>query len=177
MSDETKARHLLMSLLSSMDNLVDDLQSKDSLTYVDVSSRLLELSGSSKLCSNVKALNARYHKVNKVNNKKQNSEKPNPTRPGKTDPTKCNQCYNCEEHNHPYEGHTHKFCNRLKSGRDNSASSIPPPALTRDVVPYRTNLTVNEQYDHGVALSTSSLPHPVTTLASDSALKTANDKT
>ena len=62
-----------------------------------------------------------------------------------------------------------------KSARDNSASSAPPPAHSRDVVPNRANLTVNEQYDHGVTLIRSSLPHPVPTIPSGSAFKTAND--
>ena len=176
-SDETIARHLLMSLPSSMHNIVANLQSKDSLTYVDVRSRLLVLSDSSNLSSNGKALNARCDKVNKFNNKQKNSEKPNPTRPEQTEPPKGNQCSYCKKHNHPYEGHTHKFCNRLKSASDNSASSAPSPALLRDVVPYRAYLTVKEQYDHGVAWITSSLPHPVPTIASGSAFQTANDKT
>ena len=81
------------------------------------------------------------------------------------------------KYDHPYEGHTHKFCNRLKSTRDNSASSVPPPAPTRDVIAYGTNLTINEQYDHGVALITSSLHHPVPTIPSGSEVKTVNDKT
>ena len=42
---------------------------------------------------------------------------------------------------------------------------------------YGANLTVNEQYDHGIALITSSLPHPVPTISSGFAFKTANDKT
>ena len=166
-----------MYLPSSMYNNIDNLQSNDSLTYVDVRSRLLELSGSSNLSSNGKALKARSHKVNTSTNKKKNSGKPNPTRPGKTEPTKGNLCSYCKKHNHPYESHTHKFCNRLKSARDNSASSAPPPAPSRDVVPYHANLTVNEQYDHGVALITSSLPHAVPTIPSGTAFKTANDKT
>ena len=170
-SDETKARHLLMSLPSSMNNSVDNLQSKDSLTYVDIRSRLLELSGSSNLSSNGTALDTRFYKVNKFTNKKTNSEKPNPTRSGKTEPPKGNQCSYCKKYNHPYERHTHKFCNPLKSARDHSASSAPPPAPSRDVVPYRANLTVNEQYDHTVALFTSSLTHPVPTIRSVSAFK------
>ena len=175
--DETKACHLLMFLPSSVDNIVDHLQSKDSLTDVDVRSHLLELSGSTNLSSNGKGCNARSHQVNKSTNKKKNSEKPNSTRPGKTEPPKGNQCCYCKKHNHTYEGHTHKFCNRLKSALDNSASSAPPPAPSRDVVPYQANLTVNQQSDHGVALITSSLPHPVPTIPSGSAFKTPNDKT
>ena len=108
-SAATTASHLLMSLPSFMHNIVDNLQSKDSLTYVDVRSHLLELSGSSNVSSNGKALNARSHKVNTFTNKKKNAEKPNPTRPGKTEPPKGNQCSYCKKHHHPYEGHTHKF--------------------------------------------------------------------
>ena len=78
-SDETKPRYLLMSLPSSMDHIVDDPQSKDSLTYVEVCSPLLELSVSSNHSSNSNARNTRSYKVNKCNNKKKNSEKPNPT--------------------------------------------------------------------------------------------------
>ena len=38
-------------------------------------------------------------------------------------------------------------------------------------------MTVTEQYDHGVALITSSLPHPVPTIPSGSAFKTTNNTT
>ena len=175
-SDETKARHLLMSLPSCMDNLVDNLQWKDSLTYVDFRIRPLELSGSTDLSSNGKALNARSHGVNQSTNMKKNYEKPNPTRPGKTEPPQRNQCSYCEKHNHPCEGHTHKFCNRLTSARDNSASSAPQPAPSRDVLPYRSNLTVNEKYDYGVVWITTSLTHSVPTIPSGSAFKTVTDK-
>ena len=51
-SDETKARHLLMSLPSFMYNIVKKLQSKDSLTYVDICRHLPQLSGSTNLSSN-----------------------------------------------------------------------------------------------------------------------------
>ena len=98
---ETKAHHLLMSLPSSMANIVDNLQSMDSHISVDVRSCHLELSGSYNLSSNGKALNARAHKVNEFNNKKNNLQKPNPTRPGKTEPAKGNQCSHCMKHHHP----------------------------------------------------------------------------
>ena len=166
-----------MSLPSSMDNIVDNISSKDSLTYDDVRRRILELSGSSNLCSNGKALHTHSHKVYKSNNKKKNSEKPNPTRPGKTEPPKGNQASYCKKHKHPYESHTHKFCNRLKTARKGSTSSVPPPAPSRDVVANHANLTVNEEYNHVAAWIISSLPHPVPDIASGSAFKTAYDKT
>ena len=176
-SDETKAHHLLMSVPSCIDNIFDNLQSKDSSTYVDIRSRLLKLFRSSNLSSDGKPLNAWSHEVNKSTNKKKNSEKPNPTRPGKSEFLKGNHCSYCKEHNHSYKGHPHGFCNRLKSACDNCASSAPSAALSRDVFPYRANLTINEQSDHHVALITCSLPHPVATIASGSAFRTVNDNT
>ena len=176
-SDETKARHLLMSLPSSMDNIVDNLQSKDSLTYVDVRSRLLELSGSSNLSSDGKALNTCTHEVNNYNNEKKNCEKPYTTGPGKTEPHGGNKCSHCKTHGHEYDGYTDNFRNQLLFAHEGSSSSASPPASASDVVPSRANLTVNEPYDDGTALVTSSLAHPVLTILSGSALKTANDET
>ena len=166
-----------MPLPSSMYNIVANLLSKDSLTYVAVRSRCLALAGSSKLYSNGKALNTPSHKVHKFNNKRKNTEKPNPTRPGKTEPPKGNQCSYCKQQNQPFEGHTHEFCNPHKSARDTSARSAPAPAPSSHVVAYRANLTVNEQCDHDIALLTSSRSHPVLTIASGSAFKPANDNT
>ena len=94
-----------------MDNIVGNLQSKDSLTYVDVHSLRLELSGSANLSSNGQALKTRSHKVYKFYDKKENYETSNPTRPVETEPHKGNQNSYCKKHTHPYEGHTHKFRN------------------------------------------------------------------
>ena len=156
---------------------VNNLQSNDSVTYVDVHSGLLELSGSANLSGIGKALNTRSYKVHKCNNQKKNCEKPNPTGPGKAPPLNCNHYSHCQKHCHAYESHTYKFFNRLKSAQEGSSSSAAPPAPAREVVPYRANLTINEQYDHGVAFITSCLPHPVPTIPSGSAFQTANDKT
>ena len=142
-SDETKGCYVLVSLPSPIGNIIDNLQSKDFLTYVHVRSCLVALSGYRNVSANRKALNARWHKVNKSTKKKKNSAKPNPTRAGKTEASNGNQCSDCKKHNHSYEGHTHKFCNRLKSVQDNAASSAPPPAPSRDVGPYRDNLLVH----------------------------------
>ena len=65
-----------MSIPSPMDNIVDNLQSKDSPSYIDVRSLVLQLSSFSHLSSNGKGLNTHSHKVNKFNNKKKNSENP-----------------------------------------------------------------------------------------------------
>ena len=45
------------------------------------------------------------------------------------------------------------------------------------MVPYHANLTGNKQYDHDLAFIAFSLPHPVPTIPSGSAFKTANDNT
>ena len=134
-----------------MNKLIDNLEWKNSWTYVDVHTRLLELSGSSNLRSNGKPLNTRSHKVNKFNNTMKNSKEHNVTQRGKTEPLKGNPCFYCKKHNHPHKGHKHKFCNRLKSVRDNSACSAPPPTPSRDVVLHRANLTAIKPYDHVVA--------------------------
>ena len=166
-----------MSLSSFMYHIIHNLQSKDSLTHLDVRSRLHALSGSSNLCSKGKALNASSYEVNKCNIKENNSEKQNPTRPAKTEPPKRNQSYYCKKHKYTYEDYRDKFCNRLKSARDNSEGSAPSPALLRDVIPYHANLTVTEHDYHRVALIISSLLHPVPTIPSGSAFKTAIDNT
>ena len=157
-----------------MDNIVGNLQSKYSLTYVDIRSCLLELSGSSNLSAHGTPLNTSSYTVNKFYNKKKNSEKPYPTRPGKTAPPKCNQYSYCKKHHHPYKSHTYNSCNRIKCPRDDSFCSVPLPERARDIVPYRANLTVNEQYDHGIVMITASLPHPITNIASGSAFTSAN---
>ena len=68
-----------MSFPTSMHNIVDNLQSTDSLTYVDIRSYLPELPGSTKLSSKRKALKTRSHNGNKFHNKEKTAEKPNPT--------------------------------------------------------------------------------------------------
>lgn len=133
-----------MSGTSSMENIVDNLQLKDSLTCDDTHSRLLKLADSSNLCFNGKAHNTNVHKVHKFHNKNKNHDKHNPTRPVKSELPKCDQWSNGEKHKDYYEGQTHKFCNRLKSARDNYTSSAAPPAYTRNVVPCSANLTVEE---------------------------------
>ena len=66
-SDETRSRHLLMSLLSHVANIFDNLQSKDSVTYVNVRSRHLELYDCSNLSSYGTGLDMHSHKDNKYN--------------------------------------------------------------------------------------------------------------
>ena len=175
--DEAKERHHLISLTSWIDNIVDNLKLQDSLTYSGVRSRLLELSGSSNLSSDGKALNTCTHEVNNYNNEKKNCEKPYTTGPGKTEPHGGNKCSHCKKHGHEYDGYTDNFRNQLLFAHEGSSSSASPPASASDVVPSRANLTVNEPYDDGTALVTSSLAHPVLTILSGSALKTANDET
>ena len=177
MYDEAKERHLLMSLPSSMDNIIDNLQSQDFLIYIDVRSRLLEHSGSSKRSSNSKALNARSYKVNISNNNNKISKELNPSLPEKTEPHPAKQFSYWKKHGPHCDGHTHEVYNQHKYSRIGSASAVAAPVHSRDVVPHRANRTVNEQCDHVVAFITYSLPHPVPTIASRSVFKTANDKT
>lgn len=98
-----------MSAPSSMDNMVDNLQSKDSLTYVDVCSPLIKPSGAANLSSNGKALDAPSPEVNKFPNKQKNFKKHNPTRPVTTERPTVNQYSYSKKHNQPDERHIHKF--------------------------------------------------------------------
>ena len=143
--NETKTSDLRIPVPSSLHNMVDNLQWKDYLTYLDTHSRLLEPSGFSALSYNSKALNACSHEVTKFNIKQKNFEKPHPNCYGKTEPSKCNQASYCKKHNHPHEGHTLKFGDRLMSARDNWTRSARPPAPSSDIVAYRAILTVHEQ--------------------------------
>ena len=145
--------------------------------YVDLHCPLLDLSGCSDSFSHGKAWKTHSHELNKLSNKKKNSERPNPTRPGRTKPPKVDQCYYSKSHKHPHAGHTHTFCNRLKSGHNDSVSSAPPAATTRDVVPYHATLTVNEQYAHGVASIISSLRHAVPPIPAGCVFQRPNDET
>ena len=177
MSVETKARYHLMSLPSSLDNIIANLQSKDSLTYVNVRCCLLKLFSSSNLSSNGKALNTRSHEVHKSNYRKKNIQKPHPTQPGKNEPHKSNLYSYCKKHNHPHEGYAFKLCNRLQTALEDSSSSAPSPASYWDVFPYRPNLTVNKYSDYGIALITSSLPYSIPTIPAGSVFTTTNDQT
>jgi len=92
------AHHLLMTLPESMANIVDNLQSKSDLKYIDVRTRLLELASSSLIANPTK------NKALNVKGKKglgHQSTKPNPTRAGRTEAAKGNQCSWCKAEVNP----------------------------------------------------------------------------
>ena len=92
LSDEKiKSQHLLMTLPESMANIVDNLQSKPDLKYLDIRTRLLELAYSS-IVETPKKNKALSAKSRGKNGQSTIHQQPNPTRVGKTVPAKENQC-------------------------------------------------------------------------------------
>jgi len=86
-----KSHHLLMTLPESMANVVDNLQSKVDLKYLEVRTRLLELASFS-IVETLKKNKALSAKSRGKNAQSLIHQQPNPTRVGKTVPAKANQC-------------------------------------------------------------------------------------
>jgi len=154
LSDEKiKSHHLLMTLPESMANIVDNLQSKVDLTYLDVHTRLLELASSSVVDTpkKNKALSAKSWGKNTQSTIHQ---QPNPTHIGKTVPTKGNQCSWCKSRNFPFDGHTFKTCQKLKNYQASSFSSQqqrPTQTTGREVVLYRASTAQKLFSSNGLA--------------------------
>ncbi|KAH8150322.1 uncharacterized protein LAJ45_05533 [Morchella importuna] len=112
-SNEAMAAFLLASLPKSMSNVVDNIQTKQDVTYEDVRQRLQNLQEETPLTGNNRVLHTRS----------------TPTPNGK-------ECTWCKKRNNPYQGHEYKECRKLKEqnktrdsnrrrpGRDNSASVV-----------------------------------------------------
>jgi len=114
LSDEKiKSHHLLMTLPESMGNMVDNLQSKVDLKYLDIPTRLLELAYSS-IVETPKKNKALSAKSQGKNAQSTTHQQPNPTRVGNTVPAKGNQCSWCKSRNFPFDGYTFKTCQKLK---------------------------------------------------------------
>jgi len=102
-----------MILPDSMANVVDNLQSKTDLKYLDVRTRLLELASSS-IVDTLKKNKALSAKSKGKNGQSTTHYQPNPTRVGKTVPAKGNDCSWYKSRNFPFSGHTFKTCQKLK---------------------------------------------------------------
>jgi len=162
-NEKIKAHHLLMTLPDSMANVVDNLQSKSDLTYLDAWTRLLELASS--LVDNPnkenKALNIKGK--DKSTQSTTPSTTPNPIRVGKTEPAKGKQCSWCKSRRHACDGHTFKTCRKLKDyqasmSSNSPAPSRPTPGTDKEVVAYRA-ITAQELFkDNGLALIVVSRP-------------------
>ena len=128
MDSKLKAHMLLHSLPPSMANVVDNLQTKDSLTYNDVRSRLLDLASSSSAgmigdAFLVKKSNKKKDR-NSNNSNNHNQDKGNDLKPSIAPADECSYCW---KRNLPSKGHTHTNCAVLKQAQsdDNPTDSDP----------------------------------------------------
>jgi len=111
--EKIKSHYLLMTLLKSIANVVDNLQLKVDLKYLDVRTRLLELASSS-IVDTPKKNKALSAKTRGKNAQSTTHQQPNLTRVGKTVLAKGNQCSWCKSRNFPFDSHIFKTCQKLK---------------------------------------------------------------
>jgi len=109
-----KLHHLLMILPDSIANIVDNLQSKTDLKYLDIRTRLLELASSS-IVDTPKKNKPLSIKSKGKNGQSTTHQQPNPTRVSKTVPAKGNECSWCKSQNLPFSSHIFKTCQKLKN--------------------------------------------------------------
>jgi len=123
-----------------MVNVVNNLQSKSYLKYLDVRTRLLELAFSS-IVDTPKKNKPLSTKSKGKNQQSITHQQPNPTRVGKTVPAKGNQYSWWKSHNFPFHGHAFKTCLKLKDYQASSSYSQQRATQTtgREVVPYRAS--------------------------------------
>ena len=132
-----KANLLLRTLPKSMDNIVDNLQSKADLSYNDVRTRLLDLNVSTSSSADV--LFVKRHKKDRGNrgnnsggrgNNSNNRGSDNQQEKRKGIPPK-DECSYCWKRSLPSKGHLHNDCSVLKQnqgkpgGQANVATSEP----------------------------------------------------
>ena len=101
-SNHAKAAFLLVSLPESMNNIIDNLQTKGDLTFEDVHSRLLDLNAN--------------HSLGNKGEKAYRVEKS-----GKNKGPK--ECTWCKKRNFHAKGHTWQECNKLKASKKNDKNA------------------------------------------------------
>jgi len=148
--DKIRAHHLLMTLPEPFSNIVDNIQSKTTITYSDTRLRLSELHSSGIEVVKNRALNMK----SKLTGFNKNKFKSNPSCPGKLAPLERNNCSWCKKRGLPHSGHTFKTCAELK--KFNASNASKPASSGKEVVPYRAataqHLTSNES-DNGVVFT------------------------
>jgi len=177
--EKIKSHHLLMTLPESLANVVDNLQLKVNLKYLEVRTRLLELASSS-IVETPKKNTALSAKSRGKNTQSTTHQQPNPTRVGKTVPAKGNQCSWCKSRNFPFDGHAFKTCQKLKDYPASSCSSQqqrPTQTTGREVIPYRAS-TAQELFSYnGLAHLLISRPSSYSTSVNVPAQVSTNDTT
>ncbi|KAF8414641.1 hypothetical protein EV426DRAFT_706991 [Tirmania nivea] len=146
-----KAHYLLMTLLNSYNNIVDNLQSKTGLTYLDVRNRLLKLvSTTYEAALKNKALLTNNNNNNKVN------KKPNPPHPRKLAPITGNNRSWCHSKGKPHQGHIFKTCQALKEHNASKLGAQNSPPSSKEIIPYQAATAQELFIDNGVAIIVSS---------------------
>ena len=123
-----KANLLLRTLPKSMDNIVDNLQSKVDLSYNDIRTRLLDLNVSTN--SSADALFVKQHKKDRGNRGNRGNNFNNPSNRGsdsqqekrKGIPPKDESSY-CWKRSLPSKGHLHNECSVLKQNQGKPGKS------------------------------------------------------
>ncbi|KAF8415274.1 hypothetical protein BGX38DRAFT_1316779 [Terfezia claveryi] len=151
--DTFKTAMFLASLHPSLNDIVDNLNTKSNLTYADATAQLLSMRSSN--IDTAKALNA-IQKRNKGKSAN-TSRKPNPPGQGKTAPPNKGECSWCKKNGYNYTGHIHSQCNRLKEHKKKNSS--------QGEANLAQNVNSSESAEHGIAfmaytISSSSLPLP-----------------
>ncbi|KAF8456511.1 hypothetical protein BDZ91DRAFT_745528 [Kalaharituber pfeilii] len=158
-----------------MENIVDNLQSKDGLTYADVRTRLLDLPNSSS--SSGDALVAAKKKDNKKKKPRKENQQSSSTSSASSSPRKgqcpSDECSYCWKRNLSSKGHTHTSCTVLKEAKEkkNTASSSGSANLAVEVSEVATGACFLTFADDSAPPEI--LPSPPL----GSALKSAQDKT
>ncbi|KAI0993108.1 hypothetical protein K3495_g15076, partial [Podosphaera aphanis] len=99
-SDSVKTMSLLRTLPPSFENVVDNLMSKDRITFADVNKRLLDIQSS-------RSLTYGDSKAYSVKDKPFHNEK-----------KKEKECTWCKARNKKYQGHQHSECRQLKAFKE-----------------------------------------------------------
>jgi len=111
--DEAKRDFLLAALVKHYPNPVDNLSTKDNLTYAELKSRLHSLAANQQLVSAADtALITSQSPASKKRKQSTNQNTKDTTSSGKTDTKWCTYC---KKHNKtPFEGYTWTECRHLK---------------------------------------------------------------
>ena len=176
--DEFKAHILLCTLPPSMDNIVNNLRTKDPLSYSDMRTQILNVGTDSSAGS---ALISTKKPQQKKNNKKSNSSSSSTssTRPGIPPIDDCSWCW---KRFLPSKGHKHSNCAALKKFQDEknkaSSSSTGSAKLSAATDDVSTGYALMSSH-HSTSLPTSmnavSSPSMATSTSTGTAYKTTEE--
>ncbi|RPB21716.1 hypothetical protein L211DRAFT_811501, partial [Terfezia boudieri ATCC MYA-4762] len=107
-NEEAKREYLLASLVTHYPNVVDNLTTKDHLTYEDLKERLIGLAINNQLSNYNGALAANTAKNSKARRKKSEQVTKETAEPG------TRVCIYCKKHGHRSKGHVWQDCRKLK---------------------------------------------------------------